>query len=67
MATKIGPLAVVRGEPRQARKGAAVSGNVVVPRSRLIGAALWPQSFHSGKGALGGTPSTIPNLSASVI
>jgi len=27
MATKIGPLAVVAGEPRQARKGAAAAGD----------------------------------------
>ena len=38
MATKIGPLAVVAGEPRQARKGAAAAGD---PGAgvRLVGVA----------------------------
>ncbi len=38
MATKIGPLAVVTGEPRQARKGAAAAGD---PGAgvRLVGVA----------------------------
>ena len=38
MATKIGPLAVVAGEPRQARKGAAAAGG---PGAgvRLVGVA----------------------------